>query len=114
MGTGSAEAAPFAAGAMVVVTLHSPKEKFWGTLLELSVAGVSVCGADLNAFDEFVALVKAGEASPSLVFFPMHRVERIELDARNGVIPSLAEQFAEKTGHDARSMLTPPSSRRQP
>jgi hypothetical protein len=28
----------------------------------------------------------------------MHRVERIELDARNGSIPSLAERFASKSG----------------
>jgi hypothetical protein len=32
------------------------------------------------------------------VFFPMHRVQRIEIDSRNGDLPSLAEQFAAKTG----------------
>ena len=45
--------------------------------------------------------VKAGEnATPASVFFPMHRVERIELDARNGDIPSLSERFENRTGQE--------------
>ncbi len=114
MGSGASNALPlFAAGTLAVVTLHSPREKFWGAVLELAEAGVSVCGVDLNSFEDFAALVKAGEASPSVVFFPMHRVERIERDARNGDIPSIAEQFAQKTGQEAAAVLTsaPPRSR---
>ena len=38
---------------IVVVSLHSPKEKVWGELLEMSVAGVSLRGIDLGAFDDF-------------------------------------------------------------
>ena len=50
--------------------------------------------------------MKSGEAaSATVVFFPMHRVERIELDARSGDLPSLAEQFAAKTGVDAAKFL---------
>ncbi len=97
--------APFAVGALVVVTLHSPREKFWGAVLGLGMAGVSVCGVDLNSFEDFTALVREGEASPSVVFFPMHRVERIEMDARNGEIPSVAEQFAQKAGREAAAVL---------
>jgi hypothetical protein len=31
----------------------------------------------------------------------MHRVERIELDARDGEVPSLSERFLGKSGHNA-------------
>jgi len=47
----------------------------------------------------FVQLIKSGEAATaSVVYFPMHRIERMELDIRNGEIPSLAGQFLDKTG----------------
>ena len=43
-------------------------------------------------------------ATPASVFFPMHRVERIELDARNGDIPSIGERFENRTGRDFTSL----------
>jgi hypothetical protein len=94
-----ARSAAFVAGSMVVLTLNSPREKFWGVLLEVSAAGISLRGLDLNSFEDFVHLVRSGEpASPAAVFFPMHRVERMEADEHIGDIPSLREQFQEKTG----------------
>ncbi|HEV2961604.1 MAG TPA: hypothetical protein VG649_07260 [Candidatus Angelobacter sp.] len=71
-------------------------------VLSLTQAGACLRGVDLRSLDDFSRLVKSGEAaSPEVVFFPMHRVERIELDARNGEIPSLAEQFGAKSGIEA-------------
>ena len=91
--------AVFAPGTAVLVTLNSPREKFWGVLLEVSPAGISLRGLNLNSFEDFVHLVRAGEAaSPAAVFFPMHRVERMEADEHSGDIPSLKERFQEKTG----------------
>lgn len=91
----------FTRGQIVLVTLNTPREKFWGALLELSPAGVSLRGIDLNSLEDFARQVKSGDAvSPGAVFFPMHRVERIELDARNGDIPSLCERFFAKTNRD--------------
>ena len=86
-------------GATVLVTLSEPREKFWGVLLEVTAAGISLRGLDLNSFDDFVHLVRSGEpACPAAVFFPMHRVERMEADEHSGDIPSLKERFQEKTG----------------
>jgi hypothetical protein len=86
-------------GQLVLVTLQNPREKFWGVLVSLTPAGASLRGVDLQSFEDFTQLVKSGEATTaSLVFFPMHRVQRIELDSRNGQLPSLADQFAAKTG----------------
>lgn len=105
--TGGVRGGLFRAGAVVLVTLSSPREKFWGALLDLAPAGLSVRGLDLNSFDDFARLVRAGEeeVTPAAVFFPMHRVERMELDLRNGEIPSLCERFAMKTGRDAATVL---------
>lgn len=89
----------FHAGTVVLVTLNAAREKFWGAILDLAPAGVSLRGINLNSFEDFALQVKSGEAAtPNAVFFPMHRVERIELDARNGEIPSLQERFFAKTG----------------
>ncbi len=91
----------FLSGTLVLATLNGPREKFWGMVLALDSAGVTLRGIDLHSMDDFVHLVKTKEpATASVVFFPMHRVERIERDDRNGDIPSLAEQFAAKTGVD--------------
>jgi hypothetical protein len=43
------------------------------------------------------------------VFFPMHRVERLELDLPDGDIPSLSQRFAAKTGTDPAQLLAVPA-----
>ncbi len=90
---------PFRAGTVVLVTLNTPREKFFGSLLEISPAGLSIRGIDLNSLDDFARMIRAEEpVTAGSVFFPMHRVERIEVDARNGDIPSLRERFEAKAG----------------
>ena len=89
----------FTKGALVLVTLNTPREKYWGAVIDISPSGIAMRGIDLNSFEDFARLIKAGEnANPASVFFPMHRVERIELDTRNGDIPSLSERFENRTG----------------
>jgi hypothetical protein len=91
----------FRAGTMVVLSLGNPREKFWGALATLDPAGVTVCGIDLPSFDDSAALVKNGDGfAASAIFFPMHRVERMEVDAPAGNIPSLRQRFMEKSGYD--------------
>ncbi len=93
---------------IVIVSLHSPKEKLWGELVELHPAGVTLRGIDLNSFDDFVRQVLHPEGDriglPTL-FFPMQRVERIALDEPSGSIPSLAEVFEQKVGRTLRDYL---------
>jgi hypothetical protein len=90
---------PFSAGNVVIVTLNMPREKFWGTLLALTPAGASLRGVDLNSLDDFARQVRDGDdVNANMVFFPMHRIERIESDTRNGDIPSLQERFQNKAG----------------
>jgi hypothetical protein len=86
---------------IVVVSLHTPKEKLWGELVEISTAGVTIRGIDLSSFDDFVSQVLHPEGErmglPTL-FFPMVRIERIALDEPRGSVPSLAEVFEKKVG----------------
>jgi len=98
---------PFQPGTMVVTTLANPREKFWGAILSLSPEGLSLRGIELPSFEDLVAMVKEGEPfSLGVVFFPMHRVERMELDLPDGALPSLAQRFAEKTGLNPAGLLT--------
>lgn len=100
------QSTPFARGAVVLITLNSPREKFWGAVLEINPAGVSVRGVDLNSFDEVAGMLRAEEhAMPATVFFPLNRMERMELDVTNGPIPSLAERFESKSGQSAATFL---------
>lgn len=102
----SGTASPFQPGTMVVVTLSNPREKLWGTILSLSPEGLSMRGIELASFEDLVALVKEGEPfSLGVVFFPMHRVERMELDLPDGNIPSLSQRFSAKTGLEPATML---------
>ena len=86
---------------IVIVSLHSPKEKVWGILLEINPSGVTVRGIDLNSFDHFVRQVNEPDGERvglPTVFFPMARVERISLDEPSGSIPSMADVFQRKLG----------------
>jgi hypothetical protein len=97
---------PFARGSVVLTSLQSPREKFWGALLSLAPAGVVLRGISLVSFDDFVLQLRSGELTePLTVFFPMHRVERIELDTALGDVPSLAERFEQMTGKSAAQTL---------
>ena len=67
-------------------------------------------GIDLASFEDFVLMVKDGEPfSPAVVFFPMHRIERIELDLADGTLPSLSQRFIAKTGLDAADVFRSPA-----
>jgi len=86
---------------IVIISLHSPKEKIWGILIDLNTSGVTIRGIDLNSFDHFVSQINQLDAERvglPTVFFPMTRVERILLDEPSGSIPSMAEIFERKIG----------------
>jgi len=93
---------------IVVVSLHSPKERLWGELVDISSAGVTVRGIDLGSFDDFVSQVLHPDGDriglPAL-FFPMLRIERIALDEARGSIPSMAEMFEKKVGRSLEDYL---------
>jgi hypothetical protein len=88
------------AAAPIIVYLHSPREKLWGVLTDLSVAGVFLRGIDLNTFDDWTQMIIRGERNIGLthLFIPMWRVERVALDESLDDIPSLADTFYARVG----------------
>lgn len=99
---------PFAAGALVIATLSNPREKFWGMILALAAEGLSLSGVELASFEDLTVMVRDGEPfTPAVVFFPMHRIERVELDSPDGTLPSLSQRFLSKTGLEPSAALRP-------
>jgi len=94
-------------GTPVLLVLHSPREKCWGLLDEISAAGVFLRGLDLQAFDEWVRAVVHGEPFIGFgsLFFPMWRVERIARDESAGGVPSLSAQVEQRTGRSLEELL---------
>ena len=100
--------APFASGELVIATLCNPREKFWGMILTLAPEGLSLSGAELASFEDLALMVRDGEPfTPAVVFFPMHRIERVELDLPDGTLPSLSQRFLSKTGLEPSVALAP-------
>ncbi len=97
---------PFLPGAVVIATLCNPREKFWGMILALAPEGLSLTGAELASFEDLAVMVRDGEPfTPAVVFFPMHRIERVELDLPDGSLPSLSQRFLAKTGLEPSAAL---------
>src|SRR5512141_3054151 len=98
----------FVPGAMVIATLSNPREKFWGMILALAAEGLSLSGAELASFEDLTVMVRDGEPfTPAVVFFPMHRIERVELDLPDGNLPSLSQRFLNKTGREPSAVFAP-------
>ena len=94
-------------GLPVLVVLHSPREKCWGMLDEITAAGVFLRGLDLNAFDDWLRAVVHEEPFIGLgsMFFPMWRIERIARDETAGEVPSLYQQAEDRTGRSFADLI---------
>jgi hypothetical protein len=91
----------FDESAAIIVNLVNPKEKFFGILTNLSPAGVTLRGINLDAFEDWIRQV-ANNDEPNLglitMFVPLFRVERIFLDEPSGEIKSFSQRFEEVVG----------------
>jgi len=94
-------------GELIVLVLHTPREKCWGILDEINTAGVFLRGLDLNSFDDWVHSIVHDEPFIGLndLFFPTWRIERISRDETSGAILSLGEQVESRTGRSVAELL---------
>lgn len=95
-------------GAIVIVHLINPTEKFWGLLHEIGMAGVYLRGLNVGTFDDWMAQAsRKGEQTLGLVtmFVPLFRVERIFLDESVGEVQSYRERFRRRVGIDVEHYL---------
>ena len=84
-------------GQTVLLILHTPREKLFGTLDEVSAAGIYLRAIELGYFDDWCRSIAEDEQylPMSDYFIPMWRVERMSRDEGS---PSMAEQFEQRTG----------------
>ncbi len=98
----------FESNALVIVNLVNPKEKFFGTLLALSAAGVTIRAINLDSFEDWIhQIARAEEAEIEMItmFAPLFRVERIFLDEPAGAIQSYGQRFAQVVGRSVQEHL---------
>jgi methylmalonyl-CoA/ethylmalonyl-CoA epimerase len=98
---GPAEAHPFAAGTLAVLYAKEPRARMVGVVRSLDAVGVALLGLDLDAWDDWVAQWarrERGPLTPSLQFFPLARVEKLQADEDAPDLPSFGRRFAERTG----------------
>lgn len=90
----------YQAGDSVILILQNPREKVFGVIDEINTAGITIRGIDLEYFEDWSRAIANGEPhlAMSESFFPMWRVERMTKDKSSGQIPSMEEQFEERTG----------------
>lgn len=90
-----------ARGALVVIHLANPTEKFWGVLERLEGVGVTFRGISLDSFEEWMIEISRREPSGlglATMFVPLFRVERIFLDEQVGAVESYRQRFERRVG----------------
>jgi hypothetical protein len=95
-------------GALVVVHLANPTEKFWGVLESLEGVGVTFRGLSLDTFEDWMnELARREPASLGLatMFVPLFRVERLFLDEQVGVVESYRQRFERRVGRPVEAYL---------
>ncbi len=106
---------PFNRGQLVVLVTIGPRERLWGRLVGLDMAGVAVRAMDMAAWDESLSLIRNGNSehvSVSTRFVPMHRVECLYLDEASSGAPSLEQLFRNGTNLDPMEFLADPVAKR--
>ena|SRR5688500_4056359 len=95
-------------GSTVVLYLQGPKEKVWGVLVSLNASGVVLRGIDLATFDDWMRQEARGDEELiglTTIFYPMHRVIRLERDETVGPLTSYADRFAREVGRSVGAVL---------
>jgi hypothetical protein len=95
-------------GDLVLVHVVNPNEKFWGVLVELDVAGVTLHGISVSSFDEWVSQAARRETAAlglSTMFVPLFRVERVFRDETIGQVESYAIRFERRVGVAVKDFL---------
>ena len=88
-------------GALVVIHLANPTEKFWGVLERLEGVGLTFRGISLDSYEEWVTEIARREPSDlglATMFVPLFRIERIFLDEQVGAVESYRQRFERRVG----------------
>jgi len=85
---------------IVILSLHTPREKIWGVLLSINSFGITVRGIDINSFDDWCRSVanQTETMGLSTMFIPMMRVEKVTMDETIGSYKSFSDHFQDRAG----------------
>ena len=106
--TGGSSGAGFEPGAVVIAHFREPPEKYWGVLLALDPAGVTLRGLGVGGFVDWMYQMGRGEEEPlglATIFVPLNRVERLDLDEQVGEVESYRQRFERHVGESVESRL---------
>lgn len=96
-------------GSLVILHCMNPKEKLWGELIKLDQVGAVIRGLELYSVEDWLRQLKdtetVGYVSPSTVFVPIHRVERIYLDETTEAAECYADRYRALCGGDVLEAL---------
>ncbi|MDJ0839401.1 MAG: hypothetical protein QNK37_22975 [Acidobacteriota bacterium] len=97
-------------GDFVNLYVIDPIEKIWGRLVRISDAGIVVRGFDVKLIESYRYQFQKEEPEvyPQTTFWPMRRVQKLDLDEAMGDIPSVIESLKRTTGLSADEILPPP------
>lgn len=89
-------------GESIIIILQNPREKIIGILHEINTSGIFVRGIDLQYFDDWMRSIVNNEPYLPMqdYFFPMWRIERLSRDESSFEMPSMVDQFQQRTGLD--------------
>jgi hypothetical protein len=96
------------AGEIVVLYLHSPKERIWGQIKSLNEIGVTLRGIDINSFEDWCRQIAKGEEGIGLTttLYPIYRIEKIIIDEEISGLQSLRDKFQELVGISIENYLS--------
>ena len=95
-------------GSLVILFLHSPKERVWGVLQRIDASGIWLEGINLDSFEDWARQVgrdRKPSIALSVVFYPMHRTEKVLLDRTGPGEPSLGDRFRSLVGMNVEEYL---------
>ena len=95
-------------GSFVHVHLIEPTERFWGKLIKLTEAGVILRGIDVRQIEVFKYQFNKDERMvfPQTIFFPMRRIQKVDLDEPMDELPSVIDSVIRVSGVDEDSLLS--------
>lgn len=101
-------------GDFVNIYLIDPIEKIWGRLVQIDTAGIVVRGIDVKWIESFRYQCNKTEQEvfPQTSFWPMRRVQRIDMDEAMSGIPSVIDSIIRSTGMSADEIISLPDSGR--
>jgi hypothetical protein len=94
-------------GEIIIVYLHSPKERIWGQLRNLTDIGLVIKGLDINSFEDWCRQTAKNETGIGLTtaMYPTYRIEKVIVDEQIGGMQSMCDKFKELVGKSVENYL---------